>query len=418
MGSDHETEAGDHHHGHGGRAELDGGAGGNASGGEGHGHEHAPAAPGGAGGHPHGDDGDHGHDHGDHGHDHGDHGHDHGDHGHDHGEHGHGPFASIASLFRAHRHDSLVPIDHTLESSARGVRALWLSLLGLGVTALLQLVVALASGSVALLNDTFHNGADALTVLPLWIAFTLGRRRPSARFPYGLGRAEDLAGVVVVLMIAASAVLAGWGAIRRLVEPQEVEYLPAVIAASIVGFLGNEAVARLRIRVGRDIGSAALVADGLHARTDGFSSLGVLVGAIGVAAGFERADALAGLGIAFLIMAVLREAATSVGMRLMDAVSPELPARATEILRRVPGVLDVGELRLRWIGHRIHAEAELVVDAGLSLVEAHRVAEDARHTLLHDMPHLASAIVHADPDEGDGSDHHAALRHHDDRRRA
>ena len=353
--------------------------------------DHGPAAPDGHPGH------DHDHDH---------------DHGHDHG-HGRGVLGRVGSLFRAHHHESLVPIDPTLESSARGVRALWLSLLGLGLTALIQLVVALASGSVALLNDTFHNAADALTVLPLWVAFTLGRRHPTARFPYGFGRAEDLAGVVVVLMIAASAALAAWEAVRRLLEPQEVRYLPAVMAASVVGFLGNEAVARLRIKVGREIGSAALVADGLHARTDGFSSLGVLAGAVGVAAGFERADAVAGLAIAVMIIAVLREAATSVGMRLMDAVDPALPARAVTILKGVPGVVDVGELRVRWIGHRLHGEAEVVVDAGLSLVDAHRVAEAARHTLLHDMPHLASAIVHADPDDGDGHDHHAAVRHHD-----
>jgi cation diffusion facilitator family transporter len=346
---------------------------------------------------------------------HGDHAHAHDDdHRHDHG-HG-GPLTRLRSLVRPHRHEMVVAVDAALEGNERGVWALWVSLVGLGVTALVQLVVALASGSVALLNDTFHNGADALTVLPLWLAFTVGRRPASDRFPYGFGRAEDLAGLFVVAMIAVSAAVAGWEAVHGLVEPREVRYLPAVIAASVVGFVGNEAVARLRIRVGREIGSAALLADGLHARTDGLGSLGVLAGALGVAAGADRADAVAGLVIALLILNVLREAAIDVGLRLMDAVSPELTARAREVLAAVPGVTGVGQLRVRWLGHRLHAEAEVVVDTGLSLVAAHRVAEDARHALLHEVPRLASAIVHADPAPTEGVDHHAALEHHDRRR--
>ena len=288
-----------------------------------------------------------------------------------------------------------------------------MSLLGLGVTALLQLVVALASGSVALLNDTFHNFADAFTALPLWLAFSVGRRRPSARYPFGYGRAEDLAGAVVVVMIAASAVFAAWEAIDRLLHPTPVRYLGAVIAASLVGFAGNELVARHRIRVGREIGSAALVADGLHARTDGISSLGVLAGALGVAAGFDRADAIAGLGIALLIASVLRQAAADVLARLMDAVDPALAEQARTVVAGVDGVVGVGNLRIRWIGHRLHAEAEVTVDGDLDLAAAHRITENARHRLLHDVPRLASAIIHADPCGHDGVDPHADLDHHD-----
>jgi cation diffusion facilitator family transporter len=318
----------------------------------------------------------------------------------------------VLDRFPGHRHEAAASVDSALETSARGVRALWVSLLGLALTAAFQLVVALASGSVALLNDTFHNGADALTALPLWLAFSIGRRPPTARYPYGYGRAEDLAGVVVVLVIAASAVVAAWEAIDRLVHPAPVRYLGAVAVASLVGFAGNELVARYRIRVGREIGSAALVADGLHARTDGLSSLGVLAGAIGVAAGYRRADALAGLGIAVLLLSVLRQAAADVLARLMDAVDPAVAERARAVLVGVEGVEKVGELRVRWIGHRLHAEAEVVVDADLNLVAAHEIAERARHGLLHDVPRLASAIVHADPCDHDGRDHHADLEHH------
>jgi len=331
---------------------------------------------------------------------------------HEHEDHDDHRRGRLRGLF-SHRHDAAASIDSALEASQEGIRALALSLLGLGATAAFQLVVALWTGSVALLNDTIHNGADALTALPLWLAFSLGRRPANPRYPYGYGRAEDLAGLVVVLMIAASAAVAAYEAVRGLVEPAEVRHLPAVAAASLVGFAGNEAVARYRIRVGRRIGSAALVADGLHARSDSLSSLGVLAGVAGVAAGFERADALAGMVIAVMILLVLRQAAGDVGARLMDAVDPTLAEQAREVLAGVDGVEGVGKVRVRWIGHRLHAEAEVVVDQDLSVAAAHDVAEAARHGLLHDVPRLVSAIVHADPCDHDGTDHHAGVQHHD-----
>ena len=206
----------------------------------------------------------------------------------------------------------------------------------LGATAAVQLVVALITGSVALLNDTFHNFADAFTALPLWLAFSLGRRRPSARYPYGYGRAEDLAGGAVVAMIALSAVVAAWEAIDRLLHPTE-RPLPRRGDRRLAGRLRRQRARwpSYRIRVGRAIGSAALVADGLHARTDGLSSLGVLAGALGVAAGFDRADAIAGLVIAVLILSVLRQAAGDVMARLMDAVDPALADQARRVLAGV-----------------------------------------------------------------------------------
>ena len=195
-------------------------------------------------------------------------------------------------------------VDAAMESSREGMRALWISLVVLGVTALAQAVVVVWSGSVALLGDTLHNAADALTAVPLGIAFTVGRRAPTRRYTYGYGRAEDLAGVVIVLFIASSSVLAGYEAIRRLANPQPVDHLWAVAAAGVLGFIGSELVARYRIRVGRRIGSAALVADGLHARTDGFTSLAVVLGAGGVAAGWQLADPIVGLLITVAIVVV------------------------------------------------------------------------------------------------------------------
>ncbi|MFE5036489.1 cation diffusion facilitator family transporter [Streptomyces sp. NPDC056683] len=349
-------------------------------------------------------------------------------HGHEHGHahgHGHGhphsgsrsPAAGLrhrlAHLLTPHSHETADKLDPALESSARGMRALWVSLAVLGATALVQAVVVVLSGSVALLGDTVHNAADALTAVPLGIAFVIGRRAANRRFTYGYGRAEDLAGIAIVLTITASALFAAWTAVERLLDPRPVTHLTAVAVAALVGFAGNEWVARYRIRVGREIGSAALVADGLHARTDGFTSLAVLLGAGGAALGWQLADPLVGLVITAAIALVLRDAAREVFRRVMDAVDPELTDRAERALREVPGVRAVGELRLRWIGHRLRAEVAVVVDGEATVRQAHAVAVAAEHALLHAVPRLTAALVHADPAPAPGqADPHLALAHH------
>ncbi|MER5212064.1 cation diffusion facilitator family transporter [Streptomyces sp. NPDC002838] len=343
------------------------------------------------------------------------HEHSHGrDHGHSHEHHEHSrPQPRLAHLLTPHSHESADKLDSALESSARGMRALWVSLAVLGATALAQAVVVALSGSVALLGDTVHNTADALTAVPLGIAFVLGRRAATRRFTYGYGRAEDLAGIVIVLTIAASAAFAAWAAIDRLLDPRPVEHVPAVAVAALVGFAGNEWVARYRIRVGRSIGSAALVADGLHARTDGFTSLAVLLGAGGSALGWQLADPIVGLAITAAITFVLRDAAREVFRRVMDAVDPALVDRAERALRGVEGVREVGELRLRWIGHRLRAEVAVVVDGEVTVRRAHAIAVDAEHALLHAVPRLTAALVHADPAPVPGeTDPHHALAHH------
>ena len=299
-----------------------------------------------------------------------------------------------------------------METSAEGMRALWISLAVLAVTALAQAAVVAVSGSVALLGDTLHNAADALTAVPLGIAFLAGLRRPTRRYTYGYGRAEDLAGVVIVLVVAASSALAGYEALTRLAHPRPASNLLAVAVAALAGFTGNELVARYRIRVGRKIGSAALAADGLHARTDGFTSLAVLLAAGGVALGWDWADPVVGLVITVAILAVLRGAAREIYRRLMDAVDPALVDQAEQTLRSTPGVLDAGQIRLRWTGHQLRAECEVIVDAAASAVEAHQVAVGAEHNLLHALPRLTAALVHADPQPEAGADHHAMLASH------
>ena len=301
-------------------------------------------------------------------------------------------------MFGGHSHDASDQIDDALEAHSAGRRALFISLGVLGVTAVIQAAVVALSGSVALLGDTLHNVADALTAVPLLVAFTLARRPPNKRYTYGYGRAEDIGGLFVILMITLSSALAVSEAITRFVHPRTVTHLPIVAGAAVVGFLGNEVVARYRIRVGRQIGSAALVADGLHARSDGFTSLAVLLGAGGVALGWRLADPLIGLLITVAILGVLRSAVRQVGARLMDAVDPGLVDEATAAVLSVDGVHTVRELRIRWIGHTLRAEVDATVDAELSLIDAHDIAHHAEAHLLHHVGRLTAATVHASPE--------------------
>jgi len=323
------------------------------------------------------------------------HRHDHHDH---HGGHGHTHWA----------------VDPSIATSQRGIWAVKWSFVALFVTALLQLGVVLLSGSVALLSDTIHNFGDALTAVPLWVAFALTRLGTSRRFTFGYGRAEDLAGVLVVLIILFSAAVAGYQAIDRLINPQPVGLLWAVAAASVVGFAGNEAVAVFRIRVGREIDSAALVADGYHARTDGWTSLAVLGGAVGVWLGYPLADPIVGLLIAAAILVIVWHSGKAVFTCLLDGVEPEAIEEIRHAASRVPGVEDVSEVRARWLGHRLHAEVNVAVDPELSVAEGHAIAREVNHQLLHHLSYLSGAVIHIDPVEEAGEEHHRITAHSHD----
>ncbi len=296
----------------------------------------------------------------------------------------------LRSVFVPHSHDAADSIDEALESSAQGIRAVKLSLLGLGTTAVFQLAIVLVSGSVALLADTVHNFSDALTAVPLWVAFLLGRRKATRTYTYGFGRAEDLAGLFIVAMIALSAVVAAVESVRRFFEPQPVLNLGWVLAAGLVGFAGNELVAVYRIRVGRRIGSAALVADGVHARTDGFTSLAVVAGVVGIWLGFPLADPIVGLLISAAIVVLLWGTVRDVGRRLMDGVDAGLADRLAAVVDEHSSC--GGTSRLRWSGHRLHAEITVPVgDASMAELAALTASleEGARKAL----PHLGSVTV-------------------------
>ena len=288
------------------------------------------------------------------------------------------------------------------------------SFVGLFVTAALQVIVVALSGSVALLSDTIHNFGDAMTAVPLWIAFALARLGASRRFTLGYGRVKDLAGVVVVLIILFSAMVAGYQAIERLINPQPIELLGAVAAAALVGFVGNEVVAIFRIRVGRQIGSAALIADGYHARTDGWTSLAVLVGSIGVWLGYPLADPVVGLIIAVAILVIVWQSDKTVFIRLLDGVDPEVIEEIRHAAQDVPGVEEVAEVRARWLGHRLRAEVNVAVDPELSVAEGHAIARELNHRLLHELRYLDMAVVHVDPLQELGEEHHRVAFHSHD----
>jgi cation diffusion facilitator family transporter len=285
---------------------------------------------------------------------------------------------------------------------------------GLVATAFLQLAVVLLSGSVALLSDTIHNFGDAATAIPLGIAFALTRLGTSRRFTFAYGRAEDLAGVVVVLLILFSAVVAGYQAVERLINPQPVGFLGAVAAASLVGFVGNEAVAVFRISVGREIGSAALVADGYHARTDGWTSLAVLAGAVGVWLGYPLADPIVGLLIAAAILLIVWQSGKTVFTRMLDGVEPEVVDEIRHATSQIPAVERVAEVRARWVGHRLRAEVNVAVAPERSVAEGHDVAREVNHRLMHELGYLEMAVVHVDPVQEAGEEHHRVGAHSDD----
>jgi len=317
----------------------------------------------------------------------------------------------LIALVRPHSHGGPTA-DRALETTSEGMRAVFVSLGGLAATATLELVVSLLTGSVALLADTIHNFADALTALPLALAFRMGRRAPTRRYTYGFGRAEDLAGISIVVVMAASTVIAAYEAIRHVVHVPTLHGTIWVGVAGAVGFAGNELVAAYRVRVGRKIGSAALVADGLHARSDGVASLAVVAGAAAVGAGAPRADPVVALVITGAIAVVLFGAVRGVYRRLMDSVDPALVDQVERVLRGSPGIDDVRDVRIRWVGHDLRAEVTVVSDSRLSLIDAHAIATEAHHRLLHDVPRLAEAVIHTDPDVHHTGDQHDTLAHH------
>lgn len=333
---------------------------------------------------------------------------DHLDHFHEHGHHHHDhPSGIIAIIGTAlhlpgfgHDHDhgyTELAADSALHDNELGIRTVWLALLVLGITTVLQIAIYLASGSVALLADTVHNLGDALNSIPLLVAFYLARRVATRRYTYGFGRAEDIAGILIVVSIAFSAGYILWESVSKLVNPQPLTNLPWLTAAALIGFLGNELVAVMQIRVGKQIGSDAMIADGQHARVDGLTSLAVLIAVLGTLIGLPILDPLVGIVIGIAIVGITWSATKSVWYRMMDAIDPEITHRMGHLIEDVTGVRQVTTIRARWVGHRIYAEVTLAVDEQLAFVESHTITENVRHDLQKAMPHLHEVTIQLAP---------------------
>ncbi len=361
--------------------------------------------------HSHDETDDHAHDEA-HGHDH-DHEHEHtGPHAHSHGP---GVWGWINTIFHLHGHSEQQierAADTAIADSAEGIRTVWLALAALSITTVIQIAIVYISGSVALLADTVHNLGDSLNSIPLLIAFYLARRAATRRYTYGFGKAEDVAGIFIVLSIAVSAGIGFWESFSKLIHPEPMTRLGWVATAAVIGFLGNEAVALLQIRVGRKIGSAAMVADGLHARTDGLTSLAVLVAVLGTYLGYPIVDPIIGLLIGVAILFITWDAIRTMWYRLMDAIDPAVLDQAEHVAGDVPGVMQVHGTRIRWLGHRLQAELHIVVDEDLSTRASHQIVEEVRHALLHGQAHLSMVDVHVDPCGHGGEDPHQLTAHH------
>ncbi|WP_052339935.1 cation diffusion facilitator family transporter [Gorillibacterium massiliense] len=286
-------------------------------------------------------------------------------------------------------------------------RVLLLSLLAMLLTAGIQAVIAYFSGSVALIADTIHNFGDALTSIPLWIAFLLSRRPPSRRFTYGLKRSEDLAGLFIVAVILISAIVAGYQSVYRLLHPVEQTHLGITVLAAVIGFIGNELVALYRIRTGEKMGSAALVADGKHARIDGVTSLAVLVGVVGTWLGYPLADPIVGLLITVMILFIVKDSAQTIFTRMLDGIEPDTLDRIEQTARKVAGVETVSEVKARWAGHEINTEISVTVNSALTVGAGHHIAQAVIHELYHEIPHIGDVYVHVDPFEEAGALYHS-----------
>ncbi len=350
------------------------------------------------------------------------HHHDHDDHAHsdDHShQYSHGPkwqptwLRSKLHIF-GHSHDHReLAADRAFRENEQGIRTIWIALGILLVTALLQMVIVYISGSVSLFADTAHNLGDGLNSIPLLIAFSLARRIPTRRYTYGFGRAEDVAGIIIVISIAVSAVVVLSQSFQRLINPQPLTNLGWVAAAALLGFLGNEAVAMLQIRVGRKIGSAAMVADGMHARTDGLTSLAVLLAAVGSWFGYPLVDPIIGILIGIAIIFITWDAMKTIWYRLMDAVDPEMIDRAESVISENADVLETRRVRMRWVGHCLHADVYISVNSDLKTSESHLVAEQVRHVLFHEFPDVSEINVHIDPWTDADDKHHELTSAHE-----
>ncbi len=270
-------------------------------------------------------------------------------------------------------------------------RALALSALGLTLTGGIEFAIALISGSVGLLGDAIHNLADVSTSLVAFVGFRFSRRGANASHPYGYERAEDLAGLGVALVIWASALFAGYVSIHKLVHHGTTTHLWLGVAAAAVGIVGNQIVARYKLRVGTRIQSNTLVADAKHSWLDAVASAGALLGLVGVACGLWWADGVAGLLVTGFIVHVGWEVTSDVVSHLMDSVDPKILAGAESAALAVPGVGHV-HVRARWLGRTLLVEVEGFMVGAIPLADAEATGHSVRESILAAVPEVRAVV--------------------------
>jgi cation diffusion facilitator family transporter len=336
------------------------------------------------------------HEHGTQAHDHAEHEHDHGNGKHEHAGKDHG-----------HEHGK---VDADLYGNRAGLRAVQISTAGMLLVSVIQFAIAWIGGSAGLFADALHNFGDVFTTIALWIAFVISNRAANQRYTYGYYRAEDLAGIFIVLVIIASATASAVESIQKLTSGNIPTQIYLSMAAALVGVAGNELLAQYKISVGKRINSVSLIADGHHSRIDGLTSLAAFIGLLGVKLGFPKADPIAGIVITIVIVTVVFSTSRSVMQRLLDAVDPHVVPSIITTASAVPGVEQVTDVRARWVGHTLHVVMNIEVDAELTLLKAHAIAEDVRHQLFHEVKGISEVLIHTDPSSRSG-DHHLELAH-------
>ena len=268
-------------------------------------------------------------------------------------------------------------------------RAVAVSAIGLGVTGLVELLLAVLTGSVGLLGDAIHNLSDVSTSAVVFLGFRLSRRPPTEKYPYGLERAEDLAGVGIAVVIWASAAFAGFESIRKLVNHGHTTHIAVGIAGAVLGVAGNQLVARYKLRVGKRINSATLIADAKHSWLDALSSAGALAGLVAVAFGLPWGDPVAGLAVTAFIGHVGYEVTKDVVHRLADGVDPDVITTAEAAAGSVPGVIHA-HARARWTGRTLRVEIEGWVDPELPAKDADTMGRQVADHLARQLPEAGS----------------------------
>ena len=334
-------------------------------------------------------------------HHHHEHGHSHAHHHHSHDHHHHHSdniLVKIAMVLHLpgfahdHSHADLAG-DRAFLDNQLAIRTVWIALVALGLTTALQVVIYAASGSVALLADTVHNLGDALNSVPLVdrILFRTSTGEPQVYLR--LWPSGGYRGVFIVISIGFSAAYILFESVQRLFNPRELENLEWIALASLVGFVGNELVALMQIRVGRRIGSDAMIADGQHALIDGLTSLAVLIAVIGTLIGVPILDPIVGIVIAFAIVGITWNAIKAVWYRIMDAVDPHLVEHVDTHVRGIEGVAAIEALRMRWVGHRMYGVLKVRVAPGTTLEESQRIVAAAQREAAHVIPQMDELTV-------------------------